>query len=260
MNARESVTETGTACERYWRASGIGRAAAAEMRQELEGHLAEAIADGRSIADVVGNDTAVFAAEWASEQLRRSPADLPSWRAVMGRSRRIGTADWLAMAAVTATITAGFIWGRGGDNHMDNEIWRWVWVGAAALFGIGEMFTAGFFMLPFAIGALAAVPLAWLGVNEFVQLTVFLGVSVAALLMIQRFVRKSDEHQPAVGANRYMHSTGIVVEAVDRTAGVGRVRVETENWRATTDGDPIPEGTEVRVVSVRGTRLVVEPN
>jgi len=260
VNIREAVTATATACERYWRASGIGRAAAAEMRQELETHLAEAVADGRTVADVIGTDTAIFAAEWASEQLRRSPADLPSWRAVMGRSRRIGTADWLAVAAMTATIMAGFIWGRGGDNHMDNEIWRWVWVGAAALFGIGEMFTAGFFMLPFAIGALAAIPLAWMGVNEMVQLTVFLGVSVVALLTIQRFVRKSDEHQPAVGANRFMQSTGIVIEAVDRNTGAGRVRVETENWRATTDGNPIPEGTQVRVVAVRGTRLVVEPD
>jgi membrane-bound ClpP family serine protease len=46
---------------------------------------------------------------------------------------------------------------------------------------------------------------------------------------------------------------------IDRKTGEGRVRVETENWRATTDGDPIPEGVEVRVVEIRGTRMVVEP-
>lgn len=143
---------------------------------------------------------------------------------------------------------------------MENEIWRWIWVGAAVVFGVGEMMTAGFFMLPFAIGALAALPLAWLDVHEMIQLTVFLGVSVAALLAIQRMVKRSDEHQPAVGANRFMHSSGIVIEAIDRASGHGRVRVETENWRATTDGDPIPEGTEVRIVEVRGTRLVVEPD
>ena len=34
---------------------------------------------------------------------------------------------------------------------------------------------------------------------------------------------------------------------------------ETEIWRATTEGDPIAEGTEVRVVDVRGARLVVDP-
>ena len=81
-----------------------------------------------------------------------------------------------------------------------------------------------------------------------------MGVSIIALLLIQRFMKKSDEHQPAVGANRFSGSRGLVIEAIDRVAGVGRVRVETENWRATTDGDPIPAGTEVRVVEIRGTR------
>ena len=50
-----------------------------------------------------------------------------------------------------------------------------------------------------------------------------------------------------------------MIEPIDRTTGVGRVRVDTEMWRATTDGDPIPEGTEVHITDIRGTRLVVEP-
>ena len=38
------------------------------------------------------------------------------------------------------------------------EVWRWIWLGAAVLFGLGELSTAGsFFLLPFAIGALAAM-------------------------------------------------------------------------------------------------------
>jgi len=84
-------------------------------------------------------------------------------------------------------------------------------------------------------------------------------VSIITLMVIQRLVKKGDEHQPAVGANRFSGSVGLVIEDIDRITGVGRVRVETENWRATTDGDPIPEGTEVRIVEIRGTRMVVEP-
>jgi membrane-bound ClpP family serine protease len=40
--------------------------------------------------------------------------------------------------------------------------------------------------------------------------------------------------------------------------GEGRVRVDTELWRATTDGGPIAQDARVRVIEVRGTRLVVE--
>ncbi len=257
---RISISATAADCERYWRAAGIGRRTAGDMRRELEGHLAQALSDGRTITDVVGEYPSEFAAAWAAEQLRRSADDLPSWSDAMRRKRRFGPTDWFAITAIAAVIAAAFIWGRGGESTMDNEIWRWIWIGAAALFSIGEIFTAGFFMLPFAFGALAALPLAWWGVNEIIQLVVFLGVSIISLLLIQRMVKKSDERQPAIGANRFHARTGMVVEAIDRASGRGRVRVDTENWRATTDGNPIPEGTEVLILEVRGTRLVVEPN
>jgi len=256
---RTSVSTTAADCERYWRAAGIGRRTAADMRQELENHLAQALADGRSISDVTGESVAEFAGDWAAAQLRDGADGLPSWGEVMRPERRLRPVEWFGIAAIVTTIVVAIAFGRGGESTMDNEIWRWIWIGAAAIFSVGEIFTAGFFMLPFAFGAVAAIPLAWLGVNEIIQLVVFLGVSIITLMVIQRLVKKGDEHQPAVGANRFSGSVGLVIEDIDRITGVGRVRVETENWRATTDGDPIPEGTEVRIVEIRGTRMVVEP-
>jgi membrane protein implicated in regulation of membrane protease activity len=140
---------------------------------------------------------------------------------------------------------------------METEWWRWIWLGVTAIFGIGEIFTAGFFMLPFAVGAVVAFILALLGVDPAIVLTVFLVVSVLTLLLFQRLVRKGDQRQHAVGANRYAGRRVLVLERVDRVSGTGRVRLDTEIWRATTDGDPIEEGAEVRVVEMRGTRLVV---
>ncbi len=255
---RVAISTTADDCERYWRAAGIGRRTAAEMRQELETHLAQALEDGRSVADVTGGSVAEFAAEWAAAQLRDGGRDLPSWGEVM-RGGRLRPIEWAGVAVIVAVITAAIVFGRGGESSMDNEIWRWIWIGAAVVFSVGEIFTAGFFMLPFAFGAVAALPLAWLDVNEIIQLAVFGIVSIIALLIIQRMVKKGDEHQPAVGANRFQDSRGLVISPVDRHSGEGRVRVDTESWRATTDGDPIPEGVEVRVVEIRGTRMVVEP-
>jgi membrane protein implicated in regulation of membrane protease activity len=124
---------------------------------------------------------------------------------------------------------------------------------------VSEIFTAGFFMLPFGIGAAAAAVLAYFEAGEIPQLLVFLGVSLIALFLLRRFVRIGDQNQPNVGSNRFVGQRARVIEAIDRDAGVGRVRMETETWRATTDGAPIEEGTEVKVLDVRGTRLVVEP-
>ena len=63
-----------------------------------------------------------------------------------------------------------------------------------------------------------------------------------------------------VGAKRYVDARGTVTEAIDPFSGEGRVRVETEQWRATTDLDEVIDtGTPIVVVDVRGARLVVEP-
>ena len=47
----------------------------------------------------------------------------------------------------------------------DPNVWRWIWIIAMVVFGIGEMGVAGsFFLAPFAIGAGAAAALAFAGV------------------------------------------------------------------------------------------------
>lgn len=140
----------------------------------------------------------------------------------------------------------------------DNEVWRWVWPILTAVLAIGEMATAGFFILPFAIAAGAAAILAWVDVAPAIQWLVFLVISVVAFLWLRRFGRREDETQPLVGANRLDGRVGRVTESIDR-ATTGRVRIDTEVWRATTDGGSLEPGQEVRVVDVRGARLVVEP-
>ncbi|MPZ52212.1 MAG: NfeD family protein [Acidimicrobiia bacterium] len=144
---------------------------------------------------------------------------------------------------------------------MEDEIWRWLWTGFAVVMGIGEIFTAGFFLLPFAIGAAASAVLAWIGVNVLVQWLAFFGVSVLAMFYLRRFINRQDEgDQPRIGANRWVGSTGTVIVAINPIDGTGMVRIDQEEWRAgTATGNEIAEGTVVTVTDVRGTRMVVEP-
>jgi membrane protein implicated in regulation of membrane protease activity len=142
---------------------------------------------------------------------------------------------------------------------MDSQAWLWFWIGAAVFLSVAEIFTAGFFMLPFGIGAAAAAVMAYFETDEVPQLVVFILVSAVSLYLLRRFVKIGDEVQHNVGANRFVNQRARVIEEIDPQTGDGRVRMETENWRATTDGAPIPEGAEVKVLEVRGTRLVVEP-
>jgi len=259
----ERAADVLEACERYWEKTHVSRRAIDEMTAELSSHLAEADADGRSIESVVGADLAAFAEAWAAERRPRHRQDVPEWDEVQRQPRSPAERVFaprniwfLAATAAVATVLAVFA--TGGDSNVENELWRWIWVGAAGLMGFAEILTAGFFLLPFAIGAAVAAVLAWIGVSVAVQFAVFLIVSVAALVYLRRYVQSEDDVRP-IGANRMLNQHGLVVEHIDRLGATGKVRVEREEWRATTDGDPIAEGTEVVIRGITGTRLIVEP-
>jgi len=99
-----------------------------------------------------------------------------------------------------------------------------------------------------------------LSVSVPVQIITFVVVSVLSLWLLQRFAKKDIRGKLLhVGAARYIGASAVVMESVTRLES-GRVKMGTEDWRAITDGDiEIPTGAEVRVVEVRGARLVVEP-
>jgi membrane protein implicated in regulation of membrane protease activity len=145
---------------------------------------------------------------------------------------------------------------------MDNpDIWRWIWLGAAVALGVGEIATMGLFLLPFAIGALAAGLCAFLGAALAVQLVAFAAVSLVVFAAFRPLAHRLDQSSDdrGVGARRLVGATGVVLEEVDHAHG-GMVRIGTEEWRAVAvDDAPIPPGTAITVREIKGTRAVVEP-
>lgn len=142
------------------------------------------------------------------------------------------------------------------------ETWRWIWLAAAMAFTVGEMATAGsFFLLPFGVGALAASLLAFLGVNVGWTWVAFVGVSALGLAALYPLRKRLDRGEPqdGIGARRLLGQAATVLEDVPGgPAETGLVRVGREEWRAESlEGRPIPAGTVVKVVEVRGTRVVV---
>jgi membrane protein implicated in regulation of membrane protease activity/DNA-binding ferritin-like protein (Dps family) len=247
--------------ERYWLETGVPKSSVVEMRAELEQHLALATADGRRVRDVVGDDPATFAESWAAayRHRRHSTAtwsEVQTGEAALTRKTRRDLVFYgVGMGAVVAAVAVA---GQGG-SEVDIEVWRWLWTVFAIVMGIGEIFTAGFFLLPFAIGAGAAAILAWAGAAVLAQWLVFFGVSVFSLAYLRRFISRQDEsEQPRVGANRWIGLDGIVIEEINPVSGTGMVKVESEEWRAIAP-QQVPAGQKVVVTEVRGARLVVEP-
>jgi membrane protein implicated in regulation of membrane protease activity len=246
-------------CTRYWRETALSNGLITEMRDQLTVHLRESLAAGQSPDRVVGSDIAEFAESWAAEYRARMPRQ--AWTAVTRgeiATRRSAQRQLILYGlGISALVVAVAV--SEGDNTVDNEIWRWLWTGLAIVMGIGEIFTAGFFLLPFAIGAAASAVLAWIGVSIMAQWFVFFGVSLVAMVYLRRFINRQDEVTPqSVGANRWANSRGIVLEAIDPLTSAGMVRIGGEEWRATSD-QKIPAGSQVIVREVTGARLVVTP-
>ena len=226
------------------------------MAVELRSHLREAVSAGKAIDTVTGRDINAFAEEWAAAHRGPKPPSVPSLPRDSSTTSTVGL--WAGLGAIVLIVIAVAVLGP-RDESVNEAGWVAMWLIAAGVLAIGEMVTAGFFLLPFAAGAAVAGILALLSVNVAVQIITFVVVSVLALWLLQRFAKR-DIHGELlpVGAARYIGSSAVVIEPVSRLQS-GRVKMGSEDWRAITDSnDEIPVGAEVRVVEVRGARLVVE--
>src|SRR3954468_4993324 len=138
-----------------------------------------------------------------------------------------------------------------------------VWLIAAVVFGVGEIATLGFFLAPFAGGALVAAIVSAAGGGDLISWAMFLVVS-GILLAALRPLARSHRRQPPklrTGTAALVGSSGMVVERIANDEGVGCVRIDGEVWTARSydDDDVIEAGKRVQVVEIRGaTALVTE--
>lgn len=135
----------------------------------------------------------------------------------------------------------------------------YVWLAVAAVAAIVEAVSAGLITMWFVIGALVSFAIAFFGGPLWLQLVVFIVVSVVCLVLLRPVVLKyrtrGESHESTP-----IGQSAIVVEAIGESEARGRVRTpDRMTWAAVSaDGSAIEEGAEVRVVDQRSVKLVVE--
>ncbi|MEO6571365.1 MAG: NfeD family protein [Ilumatobacteraceae bacterium] len=150
------------------------------------------------------------------------------------------------------------------DLGIDLNVWPWIWLGTAVLFALVELTLVGgsFIVLPFAVSAFIAAILAFYDVAVEIQWAVFVfGGAVLFALMYrwaQKFM-KSHTMEPGVGADRLvgMHGTIITATHPDDHDRRGRVSIDGETWGVVDPDREFDIGQKVRVVAMKGTRVVV---
>jgi membrane protein implicated in regulation of membrane protease activity len=138
-------------------------------------------------------------------------------------------------------------------------LWQ-LWLIVALAFAVLEIRTTAFFSLWFGIGALAAAIAGYFHAGVEIQLLLFAAVSLVLVLSTRRIAKRWNNSDQSIvtGVERVIGQDGRVIRAISGT-DVGQVKVEGEIWTSVSaTGEPIARGASVRVLAVRGVRLVVE--
>ena len=149
---------------------------------------------------------------------------------------------------------------RAGRSAAVMNDWILVWLGAMVLFGAVEAATVGLVSVWFAIGAAAALGAALAGWSVTAQILTFALVSALALALTRPLLRHMSRRGTVpTNADRVLGMTVRVTERIDNGQSSGAVYADGKTWTArSADGSVIPEGEQVRILSMEGVTLHVE--
>ena len=146
---------------------------------------------------------------------------------------------------------------------MEQYAWLlWIVLGVALI--IAEIFTFGFVLFWFGIGALVAALASFAGVNSFgLQFLIFASVSIVLAVMSRtlfaKYFRHGDEDLVKTGVDSLPGQVGTVTIASKGALKEGAVKVYGSTWTAfPVDGETdLTEGEKVEVVNVKGSSIYV---
>ena len=135
------------------------------------------------------------------------------------------------------------------------------WLTMIVVFLMAEASTVTLVSLWFAAGSLAAMLVALTGAGIGFQVTVFVIVAAICLTALRPLVRKHIKPKlTKTNVDAVVGSTGLVTVAIDNVSAVGQVKLGAMYWTArSVSGDPIAEGTLVKVERIEGVKAIVSP-
>ena len=136
-----------------------------------------------------------------------------------------------------------------------------LWLVLLILFLIAEGATAAVTTIWFAAGALVAMVASLLGAHIWLQVILFIVVSVGCLMALRPLLKKYiTPKKIRTNVDAVIGSQGVVLEKIDNLAGTGRVKLNGMEWSARAENkECIEAGTVVRVERIEGVKVFVTP-
>ena len=128
---------------------------------------------------------------------------------------------------------------------------------------VAEVFTMGLTTIWFAGGALVAAVAAALEAPIWLQIILFLAVSLVLLFFTRpAAVKYFNKDRVRTNVESMVGAQAIVTGEISNLHGIGQVIVGGQEWSARSSDDKavIPVGSVVKVLSVTGVKLIVEPD
>ena len=136
-----------------------------------------------------------------------------------------------------------------------------VWLVAMLVFLFVEAQSVTMVSLWFAAGALAALIGTLCGAELWLQIVLFLAVSIALLASLRPLARKYFSPKlTKTNVDSVIGMQGLVTVHIDNITAQGQVKLGAMEWTArSTSGKTIPAGTLVTVDKVEGVKVLVTP-
>ena len=142
-------------------------------------------------------------------------------------------------------------------NYME-----FIWLAVAVIAAVVEAAVPALVSIWFVPGSILALVASLLGGPLWLQMALFVGATVLAIVFTRPLARRLQKNAPAsTNADRVLGATAVVTEEVNNLLGQGRVTVMGNSWAARTlspEGALSP-GQEVTVVRIEGVKLIVTP-
>ena len=134
------------------------------------------------------------------------------------------------------------------------------WLVAMIALFVVEAATVNLVTLWFAFGALAALITSLLGGELWLQLVIFIAVTVITLIPTRKLAKKyfSKSHHQATNSDLVIGKDCIVVEEIDNLISTGAVKCLGKEWTARSEnGEKIAVGETVIAIAIEGVKLIV---
>ena len=135
------------------------------------------------------------------------------------------------------------------------------WFALLVVFLVAEASTVTMISLWFAAGSLAAMVVSLMGMGIWLQVGAFFVVSACLLTALRPIARKHfTPRLVKTNVDSVIGSQGLVTAPIDNVKAQGQVKLGAMEWTArSTSGEPIGEGTLVRVDRIEGVKVYVTP-